>query len=140
MEHGENRTERQGRNRLRPVICVALSLAAVVGAFFAGRATAEPTYTLGKTFYAVIEEIYEGTDGYTIVKVKGLEINDVNHRNYYTGAINEETELTWRHTELEIGDLKAGQTVAVTYTGGKLMSAPARLEKIRQIELLDDAK
>ena len=122
------------------MICVFLVLAAVVGAFFAGRATAKPTYIYGKTFYAVIEDLFEGVSGNTVVKVKGLEINDINHRNYYIGAIAEETRLIWRHTEMELEELKVGQTVAVTYTGGKFMSAPARLEKVIQIELLDGMK
>lgn len=133
------------RRWVRLILCVVVAAAALVGAFFAGRATAEPevVYTGGKTFYATIEEIREVVGSEmegTAILVQGLEINDINHRGRFCGIIEEDTKLTWRATDMTVDELKLGQTVAITYTGGKTMSSPNMLMKVVVIELLDDVK
>lgn len=89
----------------------------------------------GDTFYATIEEIYgEGTH----ILVKGLEINDINYRGEFRFSIDNNTELIWRGTKIDISSLKVGQNISVTHTGGVLEIYPAQLTKVTKIAVLED--
>lgn len=88
-----------------------------------------------QTFYA---QIQESRDDYFLVE--GLSVNDINFRGQYTFTVTEQTKLEWRYTEITLADLDVGDTVAITYQGGIRETAPAGIEKVVKIQLLDDEK
>ena len=91
----------------------------------------------GTVFYASIEKISE-YNGITSILVKGLDINDINYRGEFSFSINNETELLWRHTKIDISSLKVGQNISITHTGEVLTIYPAQLTKVTKIMVLDD--
>ena len=106
-------------------IILAVLLAAA-GGYYGGRRSVQPL--VGTTFYAVIEEIRENR-----LLVQGLEINDINGL-----AVGDKTELIWRGVPITLKDLRAGNTVSVTYTGEVLEISPAQVSDVLRIQLLDD--
>lgn len=91
------------------------------------------TQVIGQTFYATIEKIYDSK-----FLVKGLEVNDINHRGEFYISISENTELTWRGTKLEISDFNVGNNISITYDGSVLETYPAKILNVFRIQLLDD--
>lgn len=93
--------------------------------------------TEGDTFNAKIKEIRD-SNGITTVLVEGLEDNDINHRGEFDFSIDNDTELLWKDTKIEILDLKEGQTVSITSTGEVLERYPAGLTKVKKIIVMDN--
>ena len=93
--------------------------------------------TIGDVFNAKIKEIREH-DGMTTILIEGLETNDINHRGEFDFSIDNDTELLWNNTKIEISDLKEGQNVSITSTGEVLESYPAQLTKVTKIIVLED--
>ena len=95
-------------------------------------------------FYATIEEISEGeVYGTKTIKVKGLDINDVNHRGefYFTVILDhipDNFKIEFNGTKIAFEELKVGQKVAVYNYGDVLESEPAYLSQVRKIVVLDD--
>ena len=118
---------------MKKVLCVVLVLLLMAGSFLLGRATAPAAAS--KTFYAEILENREG-----LLLVRGLEVNDINHRWEFYLTAEEDTEILWRGMALTAADLQAGQNVAVTYTGAVQETAPARIQTVLKIELLEDER
>jgi len=87
------------------------------------------------TFYATIIDVDEN-----YFHVAGLDINDINSRGEFTFMVNDETPLLWRGTDMDLSEFKAGQTIAITYTGDVLETAPAQILEVLKIGLLDDEK
>ena len=69
--------------------------------------------------------------------VQGLEINDINGRGTFELAVGDKTELIWRGVPITLKDLRAGNTVSVTYTGEVLEISPAQVSDVLRIQLLD---
>ena len=96
------------------------------------------------TFYATIEEISDGElYGDKTIKVKGLDINDVNHRGefYFTVILDhipDNFKIEFNGTKIAFEELKVGQKVAVYNYGDVLESEPAYLNQVRKIVVLDD--
>ena len=96
------------------------------------------------TFYATIEEISDGElYGDKTIKVKGLDINDVNHRGefYFTVILDhipDNFKIEFNGTKIAFEELKVGQKVAVYNYGDVLESEPAYLSQVRKIVVLDD--
>ena len=93
--------------------------------------------TIGDVFNAKIKEIREN-NGITTILIEGLETNDINHRGEFDFSIDNDTELLWNNTKIEISDLKEGQNVSITSTGEVLESYPAQLTKVTKIIVLED--
>ena len=53
-------------------------------------------------------------------------------------SIDNDTELLWNNTKIEISDLKEGQNVSITSTGEVLESYPAQLTEVTKIIVLED--
>ena len=93
--------------------------------------------TIEDVFNAKIKEIREH-NGITTILIEGLETNDINHRGDFDFSIDNDTELLWNNTKIEISDLKEGQTVSITSTGEVLESYPAQLTEVTKIIVLED--
>ena len=93
--------------------------------------------TIGDVFNAKIKEIREN-NGITTILIEGLETNDINHRGDFDFSIDNDTELLWNNTKIEISDLKEGQNVSITSTGEVLESYPAQLTEVTKIIVLED--
>ena len=93
--------------------------------------------TIGDVFNAKIKEIREH-NGMTTILIEGLETNDINHRGEFDSSIDNDTELLWNNTKIEISDLKEGQNVSITSTGEVLESYPAQLTEVTKIIVLED--
>jgi len=93
--------------------------------------------TIGDVFNAKIKEIREH-NGMTTILIEGLETNDINHRGEFDFSIDNDTELLWNNTKIEVSDLKEGQDVSITSTGEVLESYPAQLTKVTKIIVLED--
>ena len=125
------------------VLCIILVIIIIVGLIFFIINYSNIKYN-GKleqkdadVFYATIEEIRE-YNGITTVLVKGLDVNDINHRGEFDFSIDNDTELLWHGTKIEISDLKEGQNISITSTGEVLERYPAGLTKVTKIVVLDD--
>ena len=93
--------------------------------------------TIGDVFNAKIKEIRE-YNGITTILIEGLETNDINHKGEFDFSIDNDTELLWNNTKIELSDLKEGQNVAITSIGEVLESYPAQLTKVTKIIILED--
>lgn len=91
-------------------------------------------YVYGDTFYAIIEKIEKDSEN-TYVYVKGLEVNDINHRGKYYFKVNGDTEIIWRYTKKSLLDLKESQKISITSVGGE---SKGLLTKVVRITMLDD--
>lgn len=85
---------------------------------------------VGATFYAIVADKI-GSDGNRLV-LKGLDINNVNYRNYYIADIEDYTNLH----NLSIDDFDVGDLVSVRYTNGKSEISPSTLERTEDIWML----
>lgn len=85
------------------------------------------------SFYAEILEIQGQT-----LHVKGLEVNDLNHRGEYVFTVEDSTEITRLREQLSLADLKIGDRIAVTYTGAVLETEPAQLQDVVSIQVLNE--
>lgn len=99
------------------------------------------------TFYATIEEISDSAFSDTkTIKVKGLDINDINHRcefyfNVILDNIPDNFKIKFHGTDIAFDQLKVGQNIAVynysdisEYDG----SEPIFLDGVRMIVVLDN--
>ena len=93
--------------------------------------------TIEEVFNAKIKEIRE-YNGVTSILIEGLDTNDINHKGEFDFSIDNNTELLWNNTEIELSDLKEGQNVSITSTGAVLESYPAQLTEVTKIIVLDD--
>ena len=88
-----------------------------------------------QTFYATITDIQDNS-----IKVKGMEINDINFRGEFCFFIVEETKITWRYTDILIDDLDVGDNISITFTGEILETYPGQIQQVETVQLLDDEK
>ena len=93
--------------------------------------------TIGDVFNAKIKEIREH-NGITTILIEGLETNDINYRGDFDFSIDNDTEILWNNTKIELSDLKEGQNVSITSTGELLEKYPAKLTKVTKVIVLDD--
>lgn len=129
------------------VLCVILSIIIVIGLIFfvidynkfknEQKAISNSEQNEADVFYATVEKITE-YNGITTVLVKGLDVNDINHRGEYDFSIDDDTKLLWHGTEIKKSDLKEGQNISITSTGEVLERYPAGLTKVTKIIVLDD--
>lgn len=96
------------------------------------------------TFYATIEEISDSV-GYGVkkIKIKGLNINDTNHReeyyfDVYLDNIGDNVKIKWNKTDINFDQLQVGQTVSISNYGDILESEPNYLTSVRMIVVLDE--
>lgn len=96
------------------------------------------------TFYATIEEISDSV-GYGVkkIKIKGLNINDTNHReeyyfDVYLDNISDNVKIKWNKTDINFDQLQVGQTVSISNYGDILESEPNYLTSVRMIVVLDE--
>ena len=131
--------EKRGRAfLLLAVLCYTAAIGLIF--YFVGYRTAQDHGCLsascgGHTFYAVITGV-----GETAIDVRGMEVNDINHRGDFCLSVSEETELRWRGAEIAMADLDVGDHISVTYTGAVLESDPAQIPQAVAIWLLDDER
>lgn len=96
------------------------------------------------TFYATIEEISNpGVYGIKTIKIKGLNINDINHRGEYyfdvpLDNIPDNFKINWNRADIDFEQLKVGQTIAVYNYGKELESDPSCLSEVRKLVVLDE--
>ncbi len=96
------------------------------------------------TFYATIEEISDSeVYGIKEIKIKGLNINDINHRgeyyfDVYLDNIGDNFKIKWNETDINFEQLKVGQTVAIYNYGDALEAEPNYLTSVRMIVVLDE--
>ena len=96
------------------------------------------------TFYATIEGIYD-TENSALksVKVKGLDINDKNHREEYyfdipVDNVGDNFKIKFNESDISLDKLKVGQRVAIYNYGDVHKSEVNYLESVRMIIVLDD--
>lgn len=98
------------------------------------------------TFYATIEKISDSeVYGIKEIKIKGLNINDINHRgeyyfDVYLDNIGDSFKIKWNETDINFEQLKVGQTVAIYNYGDVLESEPNNLTSVRMIVVLDEVR
>lgn len=96
------------------------------------------------TFYAIIEEICDSeVYGIKKIKIKGLNINDINHRGEFyfdvpLDNIGDNFKIKWNGTNITFEQLKVGQTIAVYNYGDILETEPAVLSDVKMIVILDN--
>ena len=119
---------------------VAAVIVSAVLAFFAGfsigheegRKT-QPELRYPTTFYATITDVRTHS-----LQIEGLDINQINFRSLYRFSIDEDTQLVWRGTPVELNELRPGLTVTVSFTGKILETYPVGLTEVCRVEILDD--
>ena len=129
------------------ILCIILVIIIVIGLIFfvidynkfknEQKAISNSEQNEADVFYATVEKITE-YNGITTVLVKGLDINDINHRGEYDFSIDDDTKLLWHGTEIKKSDLKEGQNISITSTGEVLERYPAGLTKVTKVIVLDD--
>lgn len=117
-----------------PAGLVLLILAAAAGGYFFGRYSVRTeNFQNGMTFYAEIKNI----EGDTFL-VQGLSVNDINSRGRFHFKTSQRTQLLWRSEKIALTELKAGDRIAVTYTGMVEETEPAGIKEVIRIQLLSD--
>lgn len=96
------------------------------------------------TFYATIEEIKDtGVYGLKEIKIKGLGVNDINHRGEFyfdvpLDNIPDNFKIKWNGNNIDFEQLKVGQKIAVYNYGDFQENEPAFLSSVRMIVVLED--
>lgn len=89
------------------------------------------------TFEAKIEEVKEYNGKYSLL-VNGLDTNDINHKSEFWCSISDATILLdSKNNKIEVTDLKEGQNVSITYTGGVQETYPGQIGNVLRVKLLD---
>lgn len=88
-------------------------------------------------FNARIKEIRK-YNGITTVLIEGIESNDINHRGEFSFSVDNDTELLWKETKIELSSLKESQYVSITSIGDVLEKYPAVLTKVIKVIVLDE--
>ena len=121
------------------MLCYSVALAGVSGwigyKVASGRVEDAAPAARPQTFYATVSDIRDNA-----VTVTGMEVNDINFRGEFCFSVTEETEITWRYTDISLGDLEAGDNVSITFTGEVMETSPAQIQRVEMIQLLDDEK
>ena len=121
------------------MLCYSVALAGVSGwigyKVASGRVEDAAPAARPQTFYATVSDIRDNA-----VTVTGMEVNDINFRGEFCFSGTEETEITWRYTDISLGDLEAGDNVSITFTGEVMETSPAQIQGVEMIQLLDDEK
>ena len=121
------------------MLCYSVALAGVSGwigyKVASGRVEDAAPAARPQTFYATVSDIRDNA-----VTVTGMEVNDINFRGEFCFSVTEETEITWRYTDISLGDLEAGDNVSITFTGEVRETSPAQIQGVEMIQLLDDEK
>jgi len=121
------------------MLCYSVALAGVSGwigyKVVSGRVEDAAPAARPQTFYATVSDIRDNA-----VTVTGMEVNDINFRGEFCFSVTEETEITWRYTDISLGDLEAGDNVSITFTGEVMETSPAQIQGVEMIQLLDDEK
>ena len=121
------------------MLCYSVALAGVSGwigyKVASGRVEDAAPAARPQTFYATVSDIRDNA-----VTVTGMEVNDINFRGEFCFSVTEETEITWRYTDISLGDLEAGDNVSITFTGEVMETSPAQIQGVEMIRLLDDEK
>lgn len=128
----------RGKRAAGLVIALLCCTAAAAGLFYRmgyRAAAARLGAQIPQTFYAVISDVEDGW-----FTVTGMEVNDINYRGQFCFSVDEETVILWRHTDLPVEELEAGDHIAVTFSGEVLESSPAILRQVVMLQLLDDEK
>ena len=119
------------------MLCYSVALAGVSGwigyKVASGRVEDAAPAARPQTFYATVSDIRDNA-----VTVTGMEVNDINFRGEFCFSVTEETEITWRYTDISLGDLDAGDNVSITFTGEVMETSPAQIQGVEMIQLLDD--
>ena len=127
------------RKSIKLFLILLLCTLCAAGGFFFGRRTAPDAPTvqevIGTTFYATINSLDESS-----MLVTGLDVNSINFQGDYGFSIDEDTALTWNYIEITMADFQVGDRIAVTFTGGIRETAPAGLEKVLRIDLLEHTR
>ncbi len=92
-----------------------------------------------EVFYAKIQSINE-EEGVTTVNVKGLDVNDANHRQEFEFELNDNLNVVWNGEKIEASELEKGDTICITYDGNLSRMVPPQIINILNIKLLDDEK
>lgn len=96
------------------------------------------------TFYATIEEIKDtGVYGLKEIKIKGLDVNDINHRGEFyfdvpLDNIPDNVKIKWNGSNIDFEQLKVGQKIAVYNYGDIQETEPAFLSSVRMIVVLEN--
>ncbi len=96
------------------------------------------------TFYAIIEEIKDtGVYGLKEIKIKGLDVNDINHRGEFyfdvpLDNIPDNVKIKWNGSNIDFEQLKVGQKIAVYNYGDIQETEPAFLSSVRMIVVLEN--
>lgn len=121
------------------MLCYSVALAWVSGwigyKVASGRVEDAAPAARPQTFYATVSDIRDNA-----VTVTGMEVNDINFRGEFCFSVTEETEITWRYTDISLGDLEVGDNVSITFTGEVMETSPAQIQGVEMIQLLDDEK
>ena len=121
------------------MLCYSVALAGVSGwigyKVASGRVEDAAPAARPQTFYATVSDIRDNAD-----TVTGMEVNDINFRGEFCFSVTEETEITWRYTDISLGDLEAGDNVSIAFTGEVMETSPAQIQGVEMIQLLDDEK
>lgn len=86
-----------------------------------------------QTFYATIMDVQNET-----LRVKGMDVNDINFRGEFTFSVTKDTKLTWRYTDIKLEDLSVGDNISITFTGEIAESYPGQIRHVTAIQLLND--
>lgn len=123
------------KKKLWGITILAACLAFIIG-FLAGHDAGRSTVSdvvYPSTFYATVTEVSTHS-----LKVEGLEINQINYRSLYRFPVDEQTQLVWRGTPVELSDFRPGLTVSVSFMGNILETYPVGLTEVCRVEILDD--
>ena len=121
------------------MLCYSVALAGVSGwigyKVASGRVEDAAPAARPQTFYATVSDIRDNA-----VTVTGMEVNDINFRGEFCFSVTEETEITWRYTDISMEDLDVGDHISITFTGEILETYPRQIQQVEVIQLLDDEK
>ena len=89
------------------------------------------------TFDAKIEEVKEYNGKYSLL-VDGFDTNEINYKAEFLCSIRETTKLLdAKDIKIEVTDLKEGQTVSITYSGGVQETYPGKILNVLKVKLVD---
>lgn len=84
------------------------------------------------TLKGIVENVKNAT-----IKVENLPESEISYKGRVEIQINEDTQILLNETEIKLTDIKEGNKVKVTFTGGIALTSPAIVDGVQKIEIIE---
>ncbi len=121
------------------IIGVSFVVGLLVGQKNVSNNDTEVSKVYSQTFYANIQSIKQYNDGSIHLNVKGLNVNDIHYRGYFTFKVDDNIDIIRGKEKIKVSDLAIGDNISITFTDEIINSvSPTPLQEVVKVQLLNE--